>query len=132
MSEAKVMGSERGRSSAGVFFDLGNFIAESGGVFVTLCFDGLGKFGLKLGNTVVDGLAGKGGVWDFADMGHALMHVLQHRIDHVLEGFVARRAAKAAVFFEIERGEPAFRATRTGRLGGRFGLKRSFDQQIRE
>src|SRR5688572_1336729 len=77
-------------------FDLVDFIASAGCVFVTLGFDCFGEIEFELCQAVVEGFALQGAGGNFACMGCAVVHVLEHRLDHTTERFVTRGAAETA------------------------------------
>ena len=60
----------------------------------------------------------------------ALVHVLEHWLDHAFEGFVAMRATEAPVFLKIILSKAAVFAAQPCR--GRLRVERRFQKQIRE
>src|SRR5687768_17274867 len=90
MSEAIVMASARVLRVESLF-DLVDFIAGAGGVFVTLGLDRFGQVELEFGQPVVERFALEGAVRNFAGMSRAVVHVFEHGLDDSAEGVVARR-----------------------------------------
>jgi hypothetical protein len=97
--------------SDGCLFDLLDFIAVAGGVFVTLGFDRFVEAALELGKAFGDRLAVEGFVWNLAGVLGSFVHVIEHRLDHALKRLVAMRATKAAMFLEVALSESAMFAT---------------------
>lgn len=113
-------------------FELDDFVAEAGGVFVALGLHGFAEVGFEFGEAFVERFAREGANRNLARVGGAFVHVVQHGGDNVLEGGVALRAAKASVLFEIGLGETAGFATerRGGGGGGDFGQEGGFAEEI--
>src|SRR5688572_6507710 len=110
-------------------FDLVDFIASAGGVFVTLGFDGLGEVQFELGQAVVKGFALERTGGNLAGVGRAVVHVFQHGLDHAAECIVTHGTAKPAVFLKIVLRKAAAFAAEPG-SSRRLGIQRSFEQKV--
>src|SRR5688572_18674811 len=112
-------------------FDLVDFIASAGGVFVTLGLDCFREVEFEFRQPVVKGFALEGAGGNFACMGRAVVHVLQHRLDHAAKRFITCRAAETTLLLEIALRESAVFAANAGSRRG-LRIHGGFEQQIRE
>src|SRR4051812_19515878 len=76
--------SGRGLARGGLA-DLGDLVAEPGGVFVALGFDRLVEFGFELGQALVQGFPGENPLRNFAGVRVALVHRLEHWLEQTGE-----------------------------------------------
>src|SRR5688572_23108414 len=110
-------------------FDLVDFIASAGGVFVALGLDCLREVQFEFRQPIIKGFALESARRNLPGMRRAVVHVLEHRHDDAAKSLVARRASERTVLLEVALRESAMFATHAGG-NGRLRVEGGFEQQV--